>query len=712
MSSAGTTRAQRVLRFVCVFLAVCGVGISLVSVAAVVSAYDGRAGRDLTRSEVAVGPGRPATVRTAIADDSVRARPVVVIYIEPVTADALPPPGVARWPQPGEVLLSPQLLTDGASEGIRGRYGRFAGVIGLPGLANPTELLAYVRPTDQAGSVALRPIAGYGVPVAPILRGDTMYSRSQSDLFIIIASMLFLPSLAVLVMGCRLDAESRDRRLSLLDVLGVRGGQRVALTVFDLVAPIIAGTLATAVLAGWFLTTNVSLPLARFRLLATDMQADWPGLVAAVLATPIVVLVVVTVVQRRRRSVLTSPRPVTRAASVRPRLIAAFIVACLFAFQIVQSLPAGVQVLALAVSAVVAAATLPAVLSAASVGLGLLSARLGRAVGDPASTVAGRKLAAQPTATTRLIASVAVGMILLVTTLVWISKLNGPAIDAQQIHAELGTSIVTVTPGRAEVSEKAITEAVPEDASVLRMQQSGNGAGLLVGSCDVLSRVGLPCDSVPRPVPYQAGVDRRIVVLAQLFGGLSYRTDSAAPATTPTQLVTVVVLSNSGDDLAMGPLKTAMARLAVPPPPVQYLAEGYRVGAQILVDQSRWIPYFGVPGLTLLAVGALITIGTRFVGFGTSLAPIGAMGGRAAFFLRVAVTMITVPFIVSVILGAAVSAMLTSPLTEPGAGGVFPTRVVATTALLVALSAVVIATGAGLIAHHRSQKWRPEGVTV
>lgn len=131
--------------------------------------YEGRDIRGASRTPQILRPGSAdrAVALWAWGRDDVAGRQHSVTYVEPLVQNAPLPPGLSKWPEPGEAILSSALVEAGAHEGIKSRYGKFAGTIGKVGLQAPEERFAYVRPRanllDRQG---MYPLRGFGVPAA------------------------------------------------------------------------------------------------------------------------------------------------------------------------------------------------------------------------------------------------------------------------------------------------------------------------------------------------------------------------------------------------------------------------------------------------------------------------------------------------------------------------------------------------------------------
>lgn len=102
------------------------------------------------------GPASPAAAASALMATRTQfyaARPVTVVTLATLTPGAPVPPGLAAFPAPGQVWLSPALadLVRARPADLAGRWpGRLAGRVGARGLAGPDQLLVVVGAAPDA----------------------------------------------------------------------------------------------------------------------------------------------------------------------------------------------------------------------------------------------------------------------------------------------------------------------------------------------------------------------------------------------------------------------------------------------------------------------------------------------------------------------------------------------------------------------------------
>ncbi|MFD5582566.1 FtsX-like permease family protein [Streptomyces sp. NPDC057413] len=187
--------------------------------------------------------------------DPLGARPMTRVFLAPGTRRIEPPPGLQRFPEAGEVFLSPRLhdALHAHPQLAKLLPGREGGLVGPQGLARPDELFAYVGVgQDQVrdGFVVTR--FGLSYPPDPTVEASTL-----DIVRFTLAGVVLLPLAVFLSVCARLSAAARSRRLAALRLLGMskKGVQRVN------AAETVAAALLGAVMglcAYWLLNQLVS----------------------------------------------------------------------------------------------------------------------------------------------------------------------------------------------------------------------------------------------------------------------------------------------------------------------------------------------------------------------------------------------------------------------------------------------------------------------
>lgn len=213
-----------------------GLGVALLfAAAAVPQLLDSRENRDAARetpkaTSQAVDKGiTNTTFLWAEASTEYRGDPVGGRLLRAEGADAPPPPGVAKIPGPGEMVVSPalrELLASSEGALLAQRLDdRIVGTIGDAGLVDPGELRFYAgSSTLSVDGVGIRS-AGYGLdePPAPL---DPLLVALVSLMCVV----LLVPVAIFIATAVRFGGDRRDRRLAALRLVGadVRTVRRIA----------------------------------------------------------------------------------------------------------------------------------------------------------------------------------------------------------------------------------------------------------------------------------------------------------------------------------------------------------------------------------------------------------------------------------------------------------------------------------------------------
>ncbi|WP_405796070.1 FtsX-like permease family protein [Streptomyces sp. NBC_01506] len=203
-----------------------GLGVALLFAAAAVphllDARESRAQARDTTNATSQKPGKGITDTTflwAEASTEYRGEPVTGRLLRPEGANAPAPPGVAKIPGPGEMVVSPALRELlGSSEGalLAQRLDeRIVGTVGDAGLIDPGELRFYTgSSTLTVEGVGIRS-SGYGIkesaaPFDPLLM----------VLVILMCVVLLVPVAIFIATAVRFGSDRRDRRLAALRLVG------------------------------------------------------------------------------------------------------------------------------------------------------------------------------------------------------------------------------------------------------------------------------------------------------------------------------------------------------------------------------------------------------------------------------------------------------------------------------------------------------------
>jgi FtsX-like permease family protein len=161
------------------------------------------------------------------------------------------PPGLRRFPRPGEVYLSPALATlRNTDPRIATRFPTMTGVIGRAGLTGSNELRGLI-------GVESRPQGTLGVGTFDSFGSNTQASYlasylrfGQGTLLVLGLFFALLPSAFLIVSCTRLNARIRERQLRLLSTMGLSQGVLQKAMMLEAAALVGLGAVAGLVAAG------------------------------------------------------------------------------------------------------------------------------------------------------------------------------------------------------------------------------------------------------------------------------------------------------------------------------------------------------------------------------------------------------------------------------------------------------------------------------
>lgn len=250
------------------------------------------------------------------------ARPVTVVTVTALSPAAPVPPGLDRFPAPGQSWLSPALAAlVRADPALRGRWpGETGRPVGRAGLADPQQLLV-VTGTDQAAPVThdLRhPQAGSGpVRIAAFRsRSGPGVDETYRNLALIASVLLVVPLLVLGGGAARLGLARRDQRLAALRLVGASSRQIAAVVALESGSAAAAGAALGAVAYAAALPFAARVPIGGGVWFATDLWVG-PGVLMAVLLATVLAGVLSALVTLRQ--VIVSPLGVAQRHAPRGR---------------------------------------------------------------------------------------------------------------------------------------------------------------------------------------------------------------------------------------------------------------------------------------------------------------------------------------------------------------------------------------------------------
>ncbi|WP_406182279.1 FtsX-like permease family protein [Streptomyces canus] len=248
--------------------------------------------------------------------------PVTVVDVAQLPGKKAPaPPGMPRFPEPGEVWVSPA-LADLLHRLPADRHpvpGTVSGTLGRAAVAHPGELVAVVGHEPTAAAVttpreddARRP----GDIVTPTRVADFTGRRSSDGIgsgYVALAKiatiLVVVPLLVLGASSARLSVSRRDQRLAALRLIGATPGRIAGMTAAEAAFTGAAGTLLGTIGYGLLLPATARVSVEGGSWYAADLWVGLPVLLA-VLAGVVAMVVVSALVGLRQ--VVVGPLGVAR----------------------------------------------------------------------------------------------------------------------------------------------------------------------------------------------------------------------------------------------------------------------------------------------------------------------------------------------------------------------------------------------------------------
>ncbi|WP_171109842.1 MULTISPECIES: ABC transporter permease [Streptomyces] len=281
---------------------------------------------DRTDWRTPVKSSHPVAIE-AVGTTFTRGEPVTVVDVAQLPGRTAPaPPGLDRFPAPGELWVSPALgaLLDRLPADRHPVPGTPAGTLGRAALAHPGELVAVIghRPGDPAVTAERAPDPRRVGDIATPTRVASFTGRPLTDgtgmtyeLLARVATVLVIvPLLVLAASAARLSVSRRDQRLAALRLIGATPGRIAGLTAAEALLTGTAGALLGAVGYAALLPVAASLPLAGGSWYAADL---WIGALPLLAVTAGVIALVVISALAGLRQVVVGPLGVARRSRSR-----------------------------------------------------------------------------------------------------------------------------------------------------------------------------------------------------------------------------------------------------------------------------------------------------------------------------------------------------------------------------------------------------------
>lgn len=715
--------AERSIAAVLVAVATFFMVIAVGFVGIISAQYQERLEHDRARVATAwMSAAEPVTSgpRWRVFADAVDSRSVSVVVIVPGPGAPLPP-GLTQWPAPGEVVLSPVLAANQDGDVLVARYGwRSPSTIGLDGLVSPTERFVYVRPSAaQEPTTFGYPMTQLGLPWETTVLSNGMIGGAGNQFpytRVVIGFVLgvVIPALVLVITSMRVASGRRDRRRSVLQVLGARRRDDLAFLAGALIVPVLCGAGAGLLALAIHFVIDLRLPGNGYILQAAYARAHplWVlggGVLGAVIA--VAVMVGANMIRRQRGT-----RP--RAAARRERawqLIGLPVAAGIFIAVFLATLhwedsPARIFVIYGGIG--VMALTLPAFVGAACAVCARVLVALGARLGRPSMVVAGRLTLGDPRGVRRLASGLALGIILL-AHIMTIGTMTSTALrSAQAVKGAFGDSLLMVSTGLADVEleKEAVTRALTGHGEIVAVSfdrpedPNAPTVATVTGTCDALTALALECRD--GEIDQAALTDQRAVFMTS--PAEVRRTAVADPwSRIDREDSALYAISRNGEDLPREPLTKELARYTLPPAALSNVGAMWMEGKEI--TRSFYDGHLGVAVATTLLL-ALAVAGAAVGDADVISHRVGALrmwGAGGVFALAVCLGRVMVPLSVAIITGSIAAYATTIIYTMEPMNGYLPPGYTAAT-VIGPVTVSVAMTAVATVAQARVfTRWRP-----
>lgn len=563
---------------------------------------------------------------------------IAVVQVGANSSQVTPPPGLSRWPAPGEVFLSPALLAGGADEDVHARYGRLVGEIGPDGLTAPDERFAYVNP--RRGTFPVQSFQAYerfGGEPRPWFTldlpstGETGYIYPASFLLLVIVSFIGLPGLALSRAAVSIGLEDRRTLLLRLRVLGARPAAERWFRVGEVLVPwLIASSITFAMV--WLTTSRRQwVPLTGFELPTEAYRAARGTIIFVALAGCLIALAAIGYRVRRARG---ATRLLSKVGPAPAWVVLLYPVAFLLTMRVPDILdpPAGqLWQLSFTTLSLLTIAALPLFLIKI---LGILwtwVGRIGRQRGN-ASLVIGAGFARQhPYECLPLIAVICLSVGLLFQSVMLSSSIHDRARLGQVIAEEFDQRLLVADYNSGLPDAAALINELHGSGAVLVVRED-QSSPVVVGTCKDFQQFLLPCRSGSvKLVPSSLAAEALWPTSSpQIKTELRSTSSGLLPSTVGP--VRLSVLLRERKDIAN--TKSVIIRNSWPNDSPASPAFGFTGVALADAHQAKWLTVFGIPGIVILFASSMVG-SAKLVGFRSEmLSPVYAMTGsiRPALF--------------------------------------------------------------------------------
>ncbi|WOX24322.1 hypothetical protein [Streptomyces solicathayae] len=702
---------RHTVQALCLLLAGVAAGLLIWGIQVNAAVYGARDARTEARLPVRAAEGTAPALWWADGADTVGDRAFSVVTVEPVADGAPLPPGLTRWPGPGEAFVSPALRA--ALPAADTRYGRLAGTIAPSGLKDPGELFVYRRPPPDAGFAGAGsafPVTGFGAPFVDraFFMGDG-FDRAEADLYWLMAPLLGLPVVVLLVVAARLGARGRDRRLAVLHAMGAGRSVRARIAAGECLRPLAAGVLAAGALLTVPVLTGVTLPVTGYEIAARDLAALRWAFPLSLIAVWAVLCLAFAALHLR-----VGPLPGARPRAVRERLATWPGRFCglgtLFAlWGAMLGGEAGMRLFIL--GTFLALGGLPPLLGRAAAHVSGKLIR--RNEGDPARLVGARWAGAHPGVLARTTAAIAVLLGLLAQVQIAVTELTTEAQHARALATRLDGRLTQVEGARDPRQAARFLDALAPGDRVLRVLAPDDGRPpVFVGDCRALAAFSpmtrCPRDrALPAEQVFTARTPRTEALRWSSFGAVNVRAATGPDELLQGRSAFIVLTGESAGGIDR--VKRAAYR-AFPQPQVGVPGADRVIGAAARARIADWVLLVAGAGLALLVVTGSASLLHAFLDRADELRTMAGYTSGAAFHLRVAWWGMGVPTVCALALATLFAGLLAGfnlAFLAPSGGS--PAGLLGGGLTLAVLACAAATVAGGLLGARYTHRWVPRG---
>ncbi|MPV49664.1 hypothetical protein GCG21_06510 [Pseudactinotalea sp. HY160] len=658
--------------------AIAAVILAFFLVAVTLASYAGRDQRAEDRGVRLLAPGISQNEPTLLWEKehiTVRGHePATVSFVEPLVRDAPLPPGLAVWPDPGQIVVSPAMRGHAESDRLAERFGAIVGIIAPAGLTDPGELLMYVRPPDGALTEPnAHPILGFGAGFGQ--EGRVLYDQPVASFLAAQVPLTVIPALAFLLTCARLGAGARGRRAAILEKVGVsRRDIRVA-ALGESLWPLAWGAASALVVASIFWFTDVRLPIVGFTVMAIDVRDVLPESAVLIVLGALVSVGVILLGGRSQRELRRTNRLSIGGTTIGFLAAPSLALVTIITTNLLYRNPDNSHLLlpVFVIGCTLSIAFLPAAVSSWLAWAARRIRRRSWTAGRLGPLIGAAQVLSRPRPATRFAAVTAVGVLVVCLVNNWISLYGAEQAQALRVQDAVGDRVATaaIDPERGDTD--TIVPALVPDYSVLALERNFDGADSvmhLAGTEESLETFGLTPGTVHSDtLRTGSGTQATYEWLSALALMPNFTLHvERAPVEELTGSTLVFGRGDQGP-IDLLELNVDLARTGiVPPPEAKFLGEGWLVGATVQADHGDWLRLMSLAGLIVLFGALWANYGNELLRTQRALGPVQVLSPTSSFVWDAIGVRVILPTSVAVVISGVLGFVFSVPMSAIDSG--------------------------------------------